>query len=219
MERIKTSELNNLESLKTSALTAEWDSKGNPSGRYTAAAIVSYDAGVVMQNGSFRIGDYFIEIYNYTKMVEKGKISPFEVNIESMWNDPIPNVYATILIRNSTDEFQLKTISQNLAGWGKSTLIAYWDATSMAKGNYSVDIDAFYSNDSSSLSGNVEVYELGLVKEKSQFLSNLTKAIKENKLIIILVCCILVLIASIIGLVVLLLKKKPEPAKISQKKK
>lgn len=115
------------------------------SGDYNATAIVDYQEAIAKKSSVFRIGQLFVNMTNYTNEIIKGGIKPFEINIESLWNDPIENVYGEVYIlkdnKNITD---FLTPSINLGGWEKKTLNGYVDTDVLELGEYDLNININY---------------------------------------------------------------------------
>ncbi|MFH1425393.1 MAG: hypothetical protein ABIG28_01520, partial [archaeon] len=78
----------------------------------------------------FRLGDLFVDIINYTKEFRRGQINPMHIDIESGWNDPISEVYATGKVAGYPGvEFQ--TASVVLKPWAKGRLVGHFDTTTI----------------------------------------------------------------------------------------
>ncbi len=116
----------------------------NP-GKYTALALLSYGGESQLKSEiPFRIGELAISIVNYSNDLTKNKINRFDVKIESLWNDPIENVYATVSILGYPITF--KTPSVDLKGFEQSTLTGYFDTTSIQEDNFRARIEIDYAN-------------------------------------------------------------------------
>jgi hypothetical protein len=209
LQRIKTTGTSGLGSLKSETLNAEWNTSGNPSGRYNAAVIINYDTGAALQNGSFRIGDLYIEISNFSKQVERNKINEIKLDIESMWNDPIPGVYGSVRIFNSSKDWFIKTVSEDLSGWGASQLKGYWDTTNLSIGTYDSEMTLYYAGKETKLTGNIEVFEpKKVIEQKDSKSPSMMLFVQNNKTILALGVLIVVMIILIIFLVIKLLPQK-----------
>ncbi len=114
-------------------------------GDYNATAIVDYQAAIAKKSSGFRIGELFVDMTNYTNEIIKGGIKPFEINIESLWNDPIENVYGEIyIIKNNMSIISFLTPSVSLSGWEKKTLNGYVNTDTLELGEYDLDININY---------------------------------------------------------------------------
>lgn len=120
---------NYLKSQEKIELYAEFDTLGHRAGKYKAVAAVKYDSKQAKDEKEFRIGELFIEIKDWTKKVWRGKINPFNIEVENFWNDPIENVFAEVFILNQNIRFN--TPSATIGGFEKSNLTGYFDTTSI----------------------------------------------------------------------------------------
>jgi hypothetical protein len=119
-------------------------SEYNP-GNYNATAIVDYEAAAAKTSRVFRIGQLFVNMTNYTEEIIKGGIKPFEISIESLWNNPIENVYGDIhVLKNGTSITNFLTPSVGLLGWEKKVLNGYVDTDILEPGKYDLDINIIY---------------------------------------------------------------------------
>ncbi len=74
-------------------------------GDYYAVAFVNYGDRVARVDNAFRIGELLVEILNYTDEVKAGQIARFEIEVESLWNNDIDDLYIEVSIigfENST---------------------------------------------------------------------------------------------------------------------
>jgi hypothetical protein len=137
---------NYLKSQEKIELYAEFDTLGHRTGKYKAVAIVKYDEKQAEDEKEFRIGELFIEIKDWTKKVWRGKINPFNIEVENFWNDPIENVFAEVFILNQNIRFN--TPSATIGGFEKSNLTGYFDTTPIPVETKSVQarIKVFYGD-------------------------------------------------------------------------
>ena len=146
-------------SIKSNArdtLHAQLDTSGLKSGEYKAIATVYYDGKEIKTNEArFKIGSLEVRIIDHTKEVPAGKINPFDIKIESRWNNNIPDVYASVTIGKQT--FQTPTTS--IAPWETKTITGYFDTSSVRMGEYDVQIILYYSDKTAEVTGKVNVTE------------------------------------------------------------
>lgn len=117
----------------------------NP-GDYNATAIVDYQYAIAKTSSVFRIGQLFVNMTNYTNKIIKGGIKPFEIDVESFWNDPIENVYGEVyVIKDNIKVIDFLTPSVNLVGWEKKTLKGYIDTEVLELGEYDLNISINYN--------------------------------------------------------------------------
>jgi hypothetical protein len=127
-------------------------------GTYNTTAIVDYGQELLKEEKGFRIGTLFVNITNYTRKVEQGKISKFMIRIKSKWNDDIENVYATVNVTkggNSTDFFKTPSISLN--AWNEAELFGFLNAENVKAGIYGINISLFYNGEVTSKIAEVEI--------------------------------------------------------------
>jgi len=114
-------------------------------GDYNATAIVDYQAAIAETNKVFRIGQLFVNMTNYTREIIKEGIKPFEIHIESLWNNPIENIYGEVhVLKDNTSITNFLTPSVSLLGWEKKTLNGYVDTDILEPGEYDLDIKIIY---------------------------------------------------------------------------
>ncbi len=114
-------------------------------GDYNATAIVDYQAAIAKTSSVLRIGQLFVNMTNYTNEIIKGGIKPFEINVESLWNDPIENVYGEVsVLKDNLSITNFLTPSVILLGWEKKTLNGYVDTNVLEIGEYDLDINISY---------------------------------------------------------------------------
>ncbi len=177
--------------------------EGYPAGDYNITAIVSYGEKTIEQSRVLRVGNLFVDILNSTPELEKGKISPYEVEIESKWNNEIPNVYAEVNIsKEGIEKSFFKTVSRNLKGWERNILTGFLDAEDLEVGEYDAEITLFYGGET-----NMEKTKLFLKKPA-----------EEIKIIIYIALAIgiavLILIIILFGLFWIFKKNKSKNLKV-----
>lgn len=137
----------------------------NP-GNYKAKAIIDYGA-LAEDEIDFRIGSLFINLVNYSSVFPIGKLSPFEIEIESGWNNMIDGAYANIDILNGSkvlDSF--KTTTTNLVPWEKKKIVGHFDTSNYTEGAYDANITLFYFGKEKGES-NSELVQIFFVKQAS----------------------------------------------------
>jgi len=195
LDEVKTDEkpLNVLESVK---LYAKWPTRGQEPGKYFAKAIVDYDGNTAYANDTFRIGQLYIAITNFTKNAIAGTINKFLVEIESNWNDDVENVYADVFVfKNGEKKSQFKTISEKVSKFEKKNLTGYLDASNIDVGIYDLSIVLNYEGLTTNASGLLNVsgerlpeVELPTAERPSGFGKYLTAT---NLLILIIILLVL----------------------------
>ena len=136
-------------------------------GPYKAIATVDYGK-IAKAEREFKIGTLFFNITNWTSEVEKGKINPFYIEIESLWNSQIENIYAEANVTNQEESVDFfKTPSVSLGPWQKTVLKSYLNAEKLDTGGYKANIELFYADKTTSKLVDIKVIEsgiLGLIK-------------------------------------------------------
>ncbi|MBU0760841.1 MAG: hypothetical protein KJ600_01955 [Nanoarchaeota archaeon] len=121
---------NEIASTEFVAFDSGLDMAGVGAGNYKAVAIVKTDSGQeVRKEDSFKLGELQVKVVNYTRMLEKNKINPFEIEVESFWNDALENVYAEVFVVGTDISFL--TPSVELRPWQRSKLTGYFDTTGL----------------------------------------------------------------------------------------
>jgi len=109
---------------------------------------VNVDYGKIIEiDDEFRIGTLLIKIIDYSNEFEEGKINKFKIEIESLWNYEIKNIYGEVSVTDNgkiIDTFKTPTI--NLNSWKKANLTGFFDASSVEEGKYVANLKIFYEN-------------------------------------------------------------------------
>ncbi len=158
-------------------------------GNYNALAIVNYETGIARADSKFRIGYLFINITNHTKEIKKSGIKPFEIEIESLWNNVVKNVYSEVnIIDNGESVISFQTPSVSLDGWEKKKLQGYFDTSNLKAKEYNINIKAIYENDFNLIQSKIRIIE------------------KEIKLIYYVVIAGILIVAIVLAII--LIKRK-----------
>jgi len=133
--------------------------KGYKAGVYNATAILDYGSAVKDENEKqFKVGGLFVDIINWTSEIIQGKISEFEIEIESKWNNNIENVYAEVNISKKEGLGNVfKTPSVKLGRWEKTKLKGFVNAENLGSGEYEAKIILFYEGETTEKIVNVKV--------------------------------------------------------------
>jgi hypothetical protein len=138
---------------------------GLPKGRYYAKAIVSYDGQELILEQSFQIGELVVDIRNiYAKEFKLGQIALFDIIVESLWNEPIPDVYADMEIKDGYGATltSFKTAQTDLAPYEKEVLNAYWDTKGISAGQYQAKVTLHFLGNNIEKSITLNVREDGI---------------------------------------------------------
>lgn len=112
-------------------------------GKYTAKSTINYEGGTLKENSTFRVGDLAVTINQYTKYLVKDKLNKFEVEVESLWNDPIENIYVNVSILDYPISFS--TTSANFEGFQALNLSGYFDTSIIQEDTIRAKITVHYA--------------------------------------------------------------------------
>ena len=138
--------INEVASTQSIDIVKEWDTKGIAPGRYGARAFVEYSGEKIDSWANFRLGELYVDVVDYKKEFEKGKINPINIDIESFWNDPIENVYGEITILNHESTIPtFSTPSVDLQGFERKTIVGHFDTTTIEENKFKAKVVLHYS--------------------------------------------------------------------------
>jgi len=149
-------------STKSITKESELDVRSYSPGTYRAEVTVSYPGDERKLEGDFRLGELFIEIVNYSEVFERDKINPFEIYVESLWNDPIENVYAEVSIPGT--DILFLTPSIDLKGFETAKLIGFFDTSQITGDSFQALITINYEDKTTE-----ETVDLGYGGKKFNF--------------------------------------------------
>ncbi len=137
-----------ISSKNQSALSVKIESKNYKPGKYFATLNLEYSEKIDKIQKDFRVGEFLVDITDYSYQFEQDGIKPFVIEVESKWNTRINNLYAEVFI---TDEGKrvgsFQTASTDLNPWGKKNLTGYFDTLSLVPKRYTASITLFYDNE------------------------------------------------------------------------
>ncbi|MBU0467026.1 MAG: hypothetical protein KJ718_06085 [Nanoarchaeota archaeon] len=136
-------------------------------GNYKAVAVVTTDGGQeVKAEDNFKLGELRVRIINYTRELKKNTINPFVIDVESLWNDPVDELYAEVFVLGAEEEISFLTPSAELKPWQRAKLSGYFDTTGLEVGEeVQVRIVLHYGEETTE-----EVVYLRFVKTVNYFL-------------------------------------------------
>jgi hypothetical protein len=191
-----------MKTTESADLYASWNTAGQKKGVYKAKATVTYDDQTAKDEKTFRIGELYIAILNWTKKAQQDSTNNFDIEVESMWNDKIEGIFGHVNITKENKQVSVfKTITFSLEPWERKTITGYWDTTGLTTGSYDANITVYYGGKSTSISDKVEIVQ----KEKP--------AMPQSTLITITLIIIIVIVINIIIWLVILKKKSSEKEK------
>ncbi len=133
-----------VESFKSKEVFAEWDSKENPVGTYTAKATATYGDEVREVERTFLIGDILVEIEN-VNLNTSNNVGKITLDVASKWNEIINDASVQIDIKSGNNV--VKTINSetfNLDPWEIKPLELFFEKNNLQIGVYTADINVNY---------------------------------------------------------------------------
>jgi hypothetical protein len=99
-------------------------SSGYNPGKYTLEGRLEYGENVSTFNGSFAVGTRDVDLIALEGIVYLDKpVNRYTVHVESLWNEPLENVYATVRLGSSESQ----TPSVSLPPFSRGTLTGFWE--------------------------------------------------------------------------------------------
>jgi hypothetical protein len=178
-----------IKSKESQDFSGKIQTKNYVAGDYNASVIVEYGGeNPAVSSKVFRLGRLFVDVSNYTREVERGKINRFEIEGESFWNEEIENLYAEVKILDYDIDFRTPSVA--LSPWGKRTMIGHFDTSEIEENKFKANITLYYYNESTS-----KIVDVRFKKE-------------VNYLLYVGIGVAVLVILVFLGLVVRLFKKK-----------
>ena len=156
-----------IKSRETIKLGKSLDTSNYNAGNYRAVATVDYGGDKPAKAESdFRIGELIINIVNYTRQIIIKDFQPFNIEIESRWNNEIDGVYARVFIFNESGILtDFKTSSNSLIPWERKNITGFFNTNNFDKGFYNANITLFYYGKDVGKSSS-KLVEIEFIKEK-----------------------------------------------------
>jgi len=189
-------------SQETKELPAYLPTTGMNAGVFTAKATLFYAGNTLTSEAILKIGTLYIDIVDYTKDFEAGKINKEDIVVESKRNSMVKNVYADININDQS----FKTPNYDLHPWGSQVMTAYFDATDFAEGEYDADITVRYEKKKTEERGKISVGEGEAETEPVEEEEETPSPIGPMQLVIISEVIVAILVVVVV--VLILWKKK-----------
>jgi hypothetical protein len=198
-----------IESMKTVDYFATFDTFGIVPGYYKANVEFYYDNENIKKENIFRIGTLNVKINNYTKFAVENKINPYEIDIESRWNNKIENLYARVEFDGINANILTPTI--NLIPWEKTKIKTFIDLTGYNSGEYKGKIILLYDNVTNTEDIILKVTEL-IKEEKPQDTLKPDKIIEDttnvSSLSLTTILLIIIIILIIVDIIYIIYKRK-----------
>ncbi len=139
-------------------LTASWIH--GEAGVYRVVADVAYDGSSLRTERDFRIGDLLIRIMNVSAPdVKPDSIARVFVSTQSLWNERIDDVYASLTVKDSGGNpvASAESPSTPVSPWESKVLTLYFDTSGLKPATYDLAVSLRYSNKTSEASGSIRV--------------------------------------------------------------
>lgn len=147
-----------VKSTENVTLSAVWDSMGQKAGKYTAKAFVYYNDKTAEDEKIFKIGTLLVNIINLPDEAIANSKNNIDIEIESMWNEKISNIWGEIKISNASGTIDsFRTVTFDLSPWEIKNATAWWDTSKIGVGEYDANMTLYYADKSNSVSEKINV--------------------------------------------------------------
>ncbi len=127
-------------------------------GEYEAVATVQYDGQTANASLKFKVGYLFVNITDYTREIVKEGIQQFKINVQSLWNNPIANVYGIVdIIKNGSNISSFSTPSIKLEPWETNALTGYLETEKLETEYYGLKVRVDYEDKFTEIEGKLKV--------------------------------------------------------------
>ena len=136
-----------VKSMQRGELTSAWKANANP-GLYHAIVTVRYDGEAGKAEKNFYIGNMLVDVLDVSvKDFRLGGIAKFDILAESMWNQPIDDVYAQMVVSDGSESkvADFKSASIDMEPYERTHLYAYWDTEGVNEGDYIAKLTLHYA--------------------------------------------------------------------------
>lgn len=141
-------------------LVETYPSTGLEEGLYTATAEVAYDGTSAFAQDTFNVGGFVAKILEIlSEPIAKGSIARFDVQVESLWNQPIEGAFvdADVFRESKIDSFTSQTVTLTAAD--QTTIPLFWDTSSFETGEYLIRFTLHYGEKTDSKDLTVQIVE------------------------------------------------------------
>lgn len=151
----------NVASWLGASMKAEMEGSKAKKGQYKVTATIFYDGLSMQKEAFFRIGEYGFEIVSFTQEGTLGKVIPFEITVESKWNQPFENIYAEVFLKQGTEVMKsFKTPTETLKPFERKTLTGYLDATGgLSMGVYTIEVRVYFTGGVVATNGEFKLFD------------------------------------------------------------
>jgi len=199
-----------LESMESVDFYSNFETFGVVPGYYKVDVEFFYDNNMTDGSEIFRIGTLLVKINNYTRTAVAGKINPYDIDVESRWNNEIKSVYGKVVLNGVEKEVLTSTVS--LQPWEKIKLKNYVDLTEKEPGEYDGVINIYFDDEtiSKDVSLMVESEAQVIPEEPAVALDEPEESTWIKNLTMTNILLLIILIIIIIDILYIYYKKKRE---------
>ena len=115
-------------------------------GDYLTVAIVDYNGRVTRVENLFRVGESSVKILDYTRKFRENKVDKFEIEIESLWNSNMDDLYIEVNVLGLED-IGFVTPVIKLGAWRKAIIAGFLDTTNILDNEFEAEIILHYEDE------------------------------------------------------------------------
>lgn len=172
-------------------------------GNYKAVSTLFYDGLSKVDLKTFQVGELEVDILSISvENFKFGGIAKFDMLVQNNWNEEIPNVYATVEVKDESGRLftSSKTASVDLGSFGIGELEAFWDTQDAGLGKYNLHTTVHYVGQSKTKIFPIEVL-MDEIKTSptGQFIAGTSKKEEEPGSIVKSIYLLIVLVVILIG--------------------
>ncbi|MFH1590367.1 MAG: hypothetical protein ABIC95_00415 [archaeon] len=198
MERIELSNID-IKNQEQEVISRDIESADWVPGKYRGDLVYDYGGDKPIETSNdFHIGTLEIKISDYSRQLFRDELNPFEVRVESQWNERINGVYAEISLEGKET---VKTPTANLAPFSQDILVGYLDTTGLEGEGVSGKILLHYAD---GLKSERDIKVLLVEKERPSVFSSMLAGINWMMVVIV---ALVVLIVALVAINISFMKK------------
>lgn len=180
---------------ESKVLNAEIDRKDVGEGEFNLVAKIFFDEEILELTKTMIIGKPDIEIVNFDKFFEMGKVNKLDIDLKSDWNKDLNSSYIEVFVFKGDKEIaRIKSVTFDMAAKESRRITTYLDAKDINLGEYDATIVAYYGAYSTTEKAKINIVSA----EEYEKLGRKTGWIY---MVAVLVVVIAVLIVLVLGLV------------------
>lgn len=203
-----------IESKDEKIIVIPWDPK-HKAGNYKAVSTLFYDGLSKVDLKTFQLGELEVDILSINVEDFKfGGIAKFDMLVQNNWNEEIPNVHATLQIKDDAGKTftASKTASVDLTSFGIGELEAFWDTKDAGLGDYNLHATVHYVGQQ-----NTKVFPITVLMDEiktsptGQFIGGKQDSGEDPGSIVKSIYLLILLVVILIGFNVYVYMKKIRP--------